>query len=118
MTRTRKRFRTKGTGEATVSISGGKERYALSSHNCSVLYYSKEGNQHYEKSILFNWERVYQKAVFLLSAQENAIKILLANGEKTIELQTLKSIDDEAIHRFVGVARFKRPISFPHDVSI
>lgn len=105
-------FRVKSHGETnlTAKIEGRDSKaFRLAAYNSSISYLRKQEGTIVQEDILFNWERVIQKASFLLNMMENIQKMLLSNGEEIL-LQTLAVENEAEFSKFFGSGRFRRPL--------
>jgi|GEM_PF-4096938 len=106
-------FRVKSHGETnlTAKIEGRDSKaFRLAAYNSSISYLKRQDGTIVQEDILFNWERVIQKAFFLLNMMENIQKVLLSNGEEIL-LQTLAVEDEVEFSKFFGSGRFRMPLT-------
>ncbi|MBU0727454.1 hypothetical protein KKA95_02110 [Patescibacteria group bacterium] len=102
-------FRVKSHGSTTITMKAEKSNapvFKIGSFNASISYLKKKGKTVDRHDISFNWERIMQKAYFLLSIMENTQKILLNAGTE-IKLDTLAVTDEMEFSKHFGVSRFK-----------
>ncbi len=111
-------FRIRSTGRKEVSIRAEKanaKSFKIGGYNSNISYlkrkWHKEAKEHVisEQNISFNWERIVQKAFFLLNMMENTQKILLSNQKET-RINTLAILNKEEFSKHFGAARFSTPI--------
>ena len=121
-------FRTQVSGESTLAISLDDPGKASSPHvvgqySSSITYYSLNSVEVDEKrikvvfknKISFNYQRVYQKILYLSNSLENARQAILyvAKPEgigKQKLCTTLKVTDREAFQKHYGVWRWREPV--------
>lgn len=112
-------FRVQSQGYANVMISSDanpEQRFLIGEYSGSIEYFTREKKDGKEmifgNTILFYWERVFKKSLFLINILENAKKILLHNGTRNIQLTTLVALNETVIGKHFGNVRMKNEQSF------
>ena len=102
------RMHSSGKNSIWIKIKESFKSFKIGGYNTKIFYLTRKGEDVYEGTFSFNWERVYQKCLFLINILENTQKILLHSGE--IELETLFVVDRKVFSKHFGTFRSRRLI--------
>lgn len=106
-------YRVQASGKNTLTMQGNTDHKAflVGEYNSSIIYYSKSGNAIHEHRVSFNYERIYQKVVYVTNTLECMQKTVLARfSGKPYGLNHLEVIDKKEFHKYFGSMYFHNPI--------
>lgn len=92
----------------SIGMTGGS-MVKLQDYSASVFYYKKDKRGVWKCTISFNWERVYVKAMVLITVLENLKKVYL-NAGKRMNFEYVIFEDRKQIHGKYGCFRMCSPV--------
>ncbi len=93
----------------SIGMTGGSTMTKIQDYSASVSYYKKDKRDIWKCTISFNWERVYVKAMVLITVLENLKKVYL-NAGKDINFEYVTFEDRPMINSKYGCFRICSPV--------
>lgn len=93
----------------SIGMTGGNSVAKIQDYSASVSYYKKDKRGVWKCAISFNWERVYMKAMVLITVLENLKKVYLNDG-KEINFEYVTFLDKQKMVSTYGCFRMCSPV--------
>lgn len=93
----------------SIGMADGNSMTKIQDYSASVSYYKKDKRDIWKCTISFNWERVYYKAMIIITILESIKKVYLNNGRE-INFQYVTFEDRQKLISSYGCFRICSPV--------